>query len=61
MTDLYTVIIDFNLAPLIPEIFMALFAMGLLIVGVSQGNRSTSVICWPVLRGLLLRRFDYGA
>ncbi|MCC6597366.1 MAG: NADH-quinone oxidoreductase subunit NuoN [Alphaproteobacteria bacterium] len=36
---------DFNLVPLLPEIFMALTGMGLLIVGVSQGNRATPVIC----------------
>ncbi|MCB1562315.1 MAG: NADH-quinone oxidoreductase subunit NuoN [Alphaproteobacteria bacterium] len=54
MTDIYTVITDFNLVPLIPEIFMALFAMGLLIVGVSQGNRSTSVICWASVAGLAI-------
>ncbi len=37
---------DFTLLPLLPEIFMALCAMGLLIVGVTQGNVSTRVICW---------------
>lgn len=37
---------DFNLIPLLPEIFMALTAMGLLIVGVLQGNKSTRVISW---------------
>jgi NADH-quinone oxidoreductase subunit N len=36
----------FNLAPLLPEIFLAIAGMGLLIVGVSQGNTSTRVICW---------------
>ena len=38
--------IGFNLIPLLPEIFLALSGMGLLIVGVSQGNDSTRVICW---------------
>lgn len=37
---------DFNLIPLLPEIFLSLVGMGLLIVGVSQGNVSTRVICW---------------
>ena len=36
----------FNLVPLLPEIFLALTAMGLLIVGVDRGNESTRVICW---------------
>ena len=36
----------FNLIPLLPEIFLAISGMGLLIVGVSQGNDSTRVICW---------------
>ena len=37
--------IDINLVPLIPEIFLALTALGLLMVGVYNGNRSTPVIC----------------
>lgn len=35
-----------DVAPLIPEILMALVAMGFLLLGVSQGNRSTGVLCW---------------
>ncbi len=35
-----------NLVPLLPEIFLAISAMGLLIVGVSFGNESTKVISW---------------
>ena len=38
--------IDFNLLPLLPEIFIALTAMGLLIVGVQRGNEATVVISW---------------
>lgn len=38
--------IDFNLLPLLPEIFIALTAMGLLIVGVERGNDSTAVLSW---------------
>ena len=38
--------IDFNLTPLLPEIFIALVAIGLLIVGVSRGHDSTRVISW---------------
>lgn len=36
----------FNIVPLLPEIFLSLTAMGLLIVGVTQGNRSTAVVTW---------------
>lgn len=38
--------IGFNLIPLLPEIFLALTGMGLLIVGVVHGNESTKTICW---------------
>lgn len=38
--------LDFNLIPLIPEIFLSITAMGLLIVGVLNGNHSTKVISW---------------
>ena len=40
---------DFNLVPLLPEIFMALTAMGLLIVGVFHGNEVTRVISWAAV------------
>ncbi len=46
--------IDFNLVPLLPEIFMVICAMGLLIVGVSRGNESTEVICWSAAGALLI-------
>lgn len=36
----------FNLIPLLPEIFLAISAMGLLIVGVNFGNESTKVVSW---------------
>lgn len=36
----------FNIVPLLPELFLTLTAMGLLIVGVTQGNRSTAVLTW---------------
>lgn len=42
---------DFNLIPLLPEIFMALMGMGLLMVGAIQGNQSTRVICWAAAGG----------
>jgi NADH-quinone oxidoreductase subunit N len=45
---------DFNLIPLLPEIFMALIAMGLLIVGAFHGNQVTSVISWGACGGLVL-------
>ena len=35
---------DFNLIPIMPEIFMSITAMGLLLVGVFQGNESTRVV-----------------
>ena len=35
-----------NLIPLLPEIFLCICAMGLLIVGVSFGNESTKVVSW---------------
>lgn len=45
---------DFALIPLLPEIFIALVAMGLLIVGVFRGNDSTDVISWFSAFALLL-------
>lgn len=37
---------DFNLIPVLPEIFLAIVAMGLLIVGAFQGNQSLRVLSW---------------
>lgn len=56
--------VDFSLAPLLPEIFMALTGMGLLIVGVAHGNETTRVICWAsafsfMLAGFLLLGLDW--
>jgi NADH-quinone oxidoreductase subunit N len=48
---------DFNLIPILPELFMAIMAMGLLLVGVSGGNRSTNVICWASIFGLVITIF----
>lgn len=45
---------DFNLIPLLPEIFMALIGMGLLIVGVMQGDQSSRVVFWAVTAGLAI-------
>jgi len=45
---------DFNLVPLLPEIFLSLVGMGLLIVGVSQGNVSTRVVCWACAAGFAI-------
>ena len=45
---------DFNLIPLLPEIFLSLVAMGLLIVGAFHGNMSTRVICWNSSAALLI-------
>ena len=38
--------IDFNLLPLLPEIFLSLTAMGFLIVGVCRGHESMQVVSW---------------
>lgn len=44
----------FNLIPLLPEIFMAFSAMGLLIVGVHYGNEYTRVISWAAVASLVI-------
>ena len=49
--------IDFNLVPLMPEIFLAITAMGLLIVGAFQGNGTLRVISWFCVGALLLALF----
>lgn len=46
--------IDFNLIPILPEVFLALAAMGLLIVGVFNGNRSTFVVTWASVAACVL-------
>lgn len=46
--------IDFDLIPMLPEIFLALIGMGLLIVGVSEGNISTRVISWAATAGFAI-------
>jgi len=46
--------VDFNLVPLLPEIFVAICAMGLLIVGVNGGNRAAGVICHAAIASLVL-------
>ncbi len=45
--------IDFNLIPLLPEIFLVISALGLLIVGVSGGNQITSTIIWASVLALV--------
>ncbi len=45
---------DFNLIPLLPEIFLALSAMGLLIVGVGRGNEAMGVVSWASVIALLV-------
>lgn len=47
----------FNLIPILPEIFLALSAMGLLIVGVSYGHETTRVISWASVFALLITLF----
>ena len=46
--------IDFNLIPLLPEIFLSLIGMGLLIVGVFHGNQSTRVVFWAAAAGFAI-------
>ena len=46
--------VDFNLIPLLPEIFLSLIGMGLLLVGVFQGNGATRVVCWASVLGLVI-------
>jgi NADH-quinone oxidoreductase subunit N len=53
-----------NVMLLMPEIFMALTAMGFLMVGVFQGNKSTDVLCWAacfsfIITGFLLLNADW--
>ncbi len=38
--------LNFYLTPLLPEIFLAISAMGLLMIGAFNGNESTRVISW---------------
>jgi NADH-quinone oxidoreductase subunit N len=45
---------DFFLLPILPEIFLALVSMGLLIVGVQGGNKSTDVVCWASIVALII-------
>lgn len=56
--------VNFNIMPLVPELFLALTAMGFLLVGAFQGNKSTSVLCWSacislIIVGILLMRSDW--
>ena len=46
--------IDINLVPLVPELFLILCAVGLLMVGVFRGNEATPVICGAAIVGFLL-------
>ena len=55
---------DFNIMLLLPEIFLVLTAMGFLMAGVFQGNRSTDVLTWSscisvMIAGVLLLRGDW--
>lgn len=43
-----------DITPLVPELFMALIAMGFLLVGVVQGNRATSVLSWAACATMLI-------
>jgi len=45
---------DFNLIPILPELFLGLAAMGLLMVGVFNGNKSTFVVTWASVLACVL-------
>ena len=44
----------FNVLPLLPEMFLAITAMGFLMVGVSRGNESTNVISGSAIIAMVL-------
>ncbi len=48
---------DLNLVPLLPEIFLAITAMGLLMVGAFNGNDTTRLISWTGVTALILSLF----
>lgn len=55
---------DLNIMVLLPEIFLILTAMGFLMVGVFQGNRTTDVLSWSaclscVIAGCLILRSSW--
>jgi len=46
--------VDFTLVPLLPELFLAIIGLGLLIVGVNQGNESTPIVSWTIVIGFVI-------
>lgn len=46
--------IDFNLIPVLPELFLAIMAMGLLLLGAFRGDESTSIVSWGAVASLLI-------
>lgn len=53
-----------NVMLILPEIFLAITAMGFLMVGVFQGNKSTDVLCWMAalsftIAALIILRGDW--
>jgi NADH-quinone oxidoreductase subunit N len=54
-----------DLLPAMPEIFLALIGMVLLVLGVVRGNEGTNAICWAavwafVIAGILMLGLDWG-
>lgn len=49
--------IDINLAPLVPELFLALASMGLLMVGVFRGNNATPILSGAAILAFLVTIF----
>src|SRR5258708_6931784 len=47
-------ITGFNLIPILPEIFLALSGMGLLMVGAAHGDGSTKAIIWGSVAALFI-------
>lgn len=45
---------DFNLLPILPELFLAILAMGMLMVGAFHGNSVTRVVSWFSAVGLVI-------
>ncbi len=55
---------NLNVMAILPEIFLSLTAMGFLMVGVFQGNKTTNVICWSAcmsfaIAAVILLQFDW--
>ena len=50
-----------NIMLLLPEIFLIITALGFLIAGVFQGNRSTDVLCWSACVSFIIALLILGS